>query len=177
MQPGLRWISTVHLLGPLLGCLILLQSASAQSVPSFSPPDLPSGTFKATVTQGTLSLTANDASVVAIFREIGRQTGIDMAIAIGEYETITTQFMRVPLADALPRLWKNVAIVTAQGSQAPSHRIAKVYVFATGQSRPPLARKGHTPPKASAPSKAAEPFRFTFDPSKHRKTPTKSDSP
>ena len=171
MLPSLSWTNAARLMGPLLGCLILIQSASAQSVPSLSQTPLAPGTFQATVTEGTLSLTANDASVAAIFREIGRQTEIDMAIAIGGSETLTTQFARVPLAEALPRLWKNVAIVTAQGSQVPSHRIAKVYVFATGQSRSPLAETGRTPP-----TQASEPFRFTFDPSKHMKTPTKSDS-
>jgi hypothetical protein len=35
------------------------------------------------------------------------------------------------------RLTPNVALVTAQGTDVPPHRITKVYVFAKGQAKAP----------------------------------------
>jgi hypothetical protein len=161
-----------------------VQVATAQQAPSTAEPALAPGTFRLTVTEEHLSLEAQDASVAAIFREIGQQTGIRMTIHPGVDETITMRFARVPLRDALKRLAKNVAIVTTQAPNAPPHRIAKVYVFAAGQAgvvsggrgptRPPAATAKETAPRPpTATAKEAtprpEPFKFTFDPSQHIK--------
>ncbi|WHZ28364.1 MAG: hypothetical protein OJF51_003162 [Nitrospira sp.] len=50
-----------------------------------------------------------------------------------------------------------MAIVTAQGPNAPPHHIAKVYVLPKGQTK--LTQLEDRP--------VAGPFQFTFDPSQH----------
>jgi hypothetical protein len=172
MQPQCGWIRKVIFLGLIFGGFMLPSVVAAQPTASSSGvAPLTPGVFRLTVTGTDLSLEANEASVVAIFQEIGRQTGIPMAIDLGVDETVTTKFARIPLADALKRIAKNVAVVTSPGSHVSPHRIAKVYVFATGQSGSPQVGRTHTPSTAEATPKATrpEPFRFTFDPSQHMK--------
>jgi hypothetical protein len=145
--------------------------AAAQPLPPQAASPLTPGTFHLTVTEREISLEAQEASVVAIFAAIGQRTGIPMVIYPGMDERITIHLTRVALDEALRRLTPNVALVTAPGPDAPPHRIAKVYVFATGQARPPQ--------RAGAPALQAEtaidaaarpaPFQFTFDPSQHMK--------
>lgn len=156
----------------LLGSLMLAQVATAQQTPSTAEASLAPGAFHLTVTEERLSLEAQEASVAAILREIGRRMGIRMTIYPGVDETITMRFARLPLRDALKRLAKNVAIVTTQAPNAPPHHIAKVYVFATGQAGVMSVGRGPTRPQAATAKETAPrpaPFKFTFDPAQHMK--------
>jgi hypothetical protein len=151
--------------------MMLIDLAAAQPTPPHAASPLAPGTFRLTVTEREVSLEAQEASVAAIFTDIGQRTGIPMVIYPGVDERITIRLTHVALDEALKRLTPNVAIVTAQGMDAPPHRIAKVYVFATGQARPPQ-RAGAPSPQAETANDAAArpaPFQFTFDPSQHMK--------
>jgi type II secretory pathway component GspD/PulD (secretin) len=123
------------------------------------------------VTEREVSLDAQEASVAAIFADIGQRTGIPVVIYPGVDERITIHFTRVALAEALKQLTPNVALVTAQGPDAPPHRITKVYVFATGQARSPQRAVAPSPQAETVSDAAARPapFQFTFDPSQHMK--------
>ncbi|MFO0698128.1 MAG: hypothetical protein U0236_02780 [Nitrospira sp.] len=131
--------------------------AAAQSTPPQAPSFLASGTYRLTVTEREVSLDAREASVAAIFSDIEQRTGIPIVVYPGMSERITIHLSGVPLDKALKQLAPNVAIATAQGPNAPAHRIAKVYVLPKGQAKPP---QGEESPKSG-------PFQFTFDPSQH----------
>ena len=125
--------------------------AAAQPIPSQAASPLAPGTFRLTVTEREVSLEAQEASVAAIVADIGQRTGIPVVVYPGADERITTHLSRVSLDEALKRLAPNIAILPAQGANAPAHRIAKVFVLAAGQARPPATAR-------------PAPFQFTFDP-------------
>jgi hypothetical protein len=174
MQRHWHWIHNVVFLGLVVGSVLLPRVSSAQ--PQASPPTLAlaPGTFHLEVTGDIVSLEAQAASIRAILAELGRQTGIAVRMSHTADDTITLHFDRVPVREALTRLAKNVAIVTALGPNAPAHGIAAVYVLAAeqagasreGQERPPPS--GETGQK---PASRPAPFQFTFDPSQHLKKP------
>jgi type II secretory pathway component GspD/PulD (secretin) len=155
----------------ILGGMMLTGLAAAQPMPPQAASPLAPGTFRLTVTEREVSLEAQEASVAAIFAAIGQRTGIPMVIYPGVDERITIHLTRVVLDEALKQLTPNVAILTAQGVDAPTHRIAKVYIFAKGQARPPQLEGSTSPPAETANEAAARsaPFQFTFDPSQHMK--------
>lgn len=172
MQQRPHWIRGIIGIGLLLGCLMVTEIAAAQSVQSLPGTSLAPGTIRLTVTDGHLSLEAEEASVVTIFAEIGQQTGIEMEIHLGTEETITTHFDHVPLQDALKRLAKNVAMLSAQAPDAPTHRITKVYVYPEGQEGALPLSKGNIPYKTATTRRDAsrpQPFQFTLDPSQYMK--------
>jgi hypothetical protein len=149
-----------------------MMAALAIAPPTLSPMEtaLAPGTFRLTVTEGALSLEAHEASVAAIFAEIAQYTGIKIVLHIPADQTITTHFTQVPLREAFKRLASNVVILDAQGPQAPSHRVAKVYVLPAGQSGssqpvPPMSQDTNVPQAVTRPA----PFKFTFDPSQPEK--------
>ena len=176
----LQWCSrmNVRVVGFILGGMLLTGLTAAQPLPPQEASPLAPGTFRLTVTEREVSLDAQEASVAAIFAAIGQRTGIPMVIYPGVDERITIRLTRVALDEALKQLTPNVALVTAQSPDAPPHRIAKVYVFAKGQAKPPqlegsptlpqapVAKDTTEPAKPSAASRPA-PFQFTFDPSQH----------
>lgn len=183
MQLQLCSITRIRLVGCLLGSMILTGLAAAQSIPLQAAPPIDPGTFHLTVTEREVSLEAQEASVAAIFAEIGQRTGIPMVIYPGVDERITIQLTRVALHEALKRLTNNVAILTARSTDAPLHRITKVYVFATGYTKPPQVDGSPIPPQAPVTGDTTRsqaetanravarpaPFQFTFDPSQHMK--------
>lgn len=140
----------------ILGGIIAPDLAVAQPIPPQTTGPLASGTFRLTVTEREVSLDAREASAAAILTEIGQRTGIPIVLYPGVDERVTIHLSKVPLDKALRQLRPNVAIVAAQGSNAPPHRIAKVYVLPKGQT---------------GPSQLDDPipgrFQFTFDPSQH----------
>ncbi len=161
MRPMQRsWSSrmTVHVVGLILGGILLTGLAAAQSTSPQSSSFLASGTYRLTVTERDLSLDASEASLVAILAEIEQRTKIPIIMMSSAVdERITIHLSQMPLDKALKQLVPSVAIATAQGPNAPAHRIAKVYVLPKGQSK--LAQLDERP--------AAGPFQFTFDPSQH----------
>lgn len=160
MQPTqLFWTSkmTVHVMGLLVGGILLTGLAAAQSTPPRANSYLATGTFRLAVTDRDLSLDASDASLATILAEIEQRTGIPIFISSGVNERITIHLSQMPLDKALKQLAPNLAIATAKGPNAPPHRIAKVYVLPKGQTK--LAQ--------SEEHAKSGPFQFTFDPSKH----------
>jgi|RhiMethySRZTD1v2_1073278.scaffolds.fasta_scaffold1929193_1 hypothetical protein len=153
----------------LVGCCLLTAIATAQEGSSPSTLPLAAGAFHLTVTAYEVSLEAQDASVAAIVAAIGQRTGIPTVIYPGVDERVTIHLTRVALGAALKQVTPNVVIRTALGPDAPPHRIAKVYVFAKGQARPPQRAGAPAPQAETAPDTAARPapFQFTFDPSQH----------
>lgn len=158
-QSQLSWSSkmTVHVMGLVLGGMLLTSLAAAQSMPPQANSFLATGTYRLTVTDRELSLDAAEASLAAILTEIGQRTGIPIVVYSGMNERITIHLSQMPLDKAIKQLAPNVAIATARGPNAPPHRIAKVYVLPKGQNQ--LTQLDERP--------AGGPFQFTFDPSQH----------
>ena len=149
---------TVHVVGLLLGGVLLTNLAAAEQTPPPGTSFLATGTYRLTVTERELSLDASEASLATILAEIEQRTKIPIVIMYsGVDEQITIHLSLMPLDQALKQLSPNVAIATAQGPNAPPHRIAKVYVLPKGQSK--LTQLDERP--------AGGPFQFTFDPSQH----------
>jgi hypothetical protein len=148
---------TVHVMGLVLSGIVLTGLAMAESTPPLANSFLTTGTYRLTVTERELSLDAREASLAAILADIEQRTGIPIVVYSGMNERITIHLSPMPLDKALKQLAPNVAIATAQGPNAPPHRIAKVYVLPKGQNK--LAQAEERP--------AGGPFQFTFDPSQH----------
>jgi hypothetical protein len=146
----------MHCMGLLLGGILLANLAMAQSSPPVT--SFPAtGTYRLTVTDRELSLDAAEASLAAILAEIEQRTGIPIVVYSGMNERVTIHLSPMPLDKAIKQLVPNVAIATAQGPNAPPHRIAKIYVLPKGQNQ--LTQAEERP--------AGGPFQFTFDPSQH----------
>jgi len=134
-------------------CLVMAQT-EAYSAQSSQPPQSKStrqAPFTLTIENNLISLTARDASVKAILEELGRRMNIAVVAAIPADETITTEFNRLPLKEALNKLSQNHAYVTDSAKE--TGRITKIMVTPGGRG---LVR--------ALPS--SEPFRFEFDPRK-----------
>jgi hypothetical protein len=174
MQRHWRWIHNVVFLGLVVGSVLLPRVSSAQPQASSPTLALAPGTFRLEVTGDIVSLEAQAASIRAILAELGRQTGIAVRMSQTADDTITLHFDRVPLREALTRLAKNVAVVNAQGPNAPPHGIAAVYVLTAGQAGVPHEVQDRPPPSGETgrePASRPAPFQFTFDPSQHVKQP------
>lgn len=153
------WTSrmTVHVMGLLLGGILLAGLATAESTPPQANSFLATGTYRLTVTERELALDASEAPLAAILTEIGQRTGIPIVVYSGMNERITIHLSQMPLDKAIKQIAPNIAIATARGPKAPPHRIAKVYVLPKGQTQ--LTQLDERP--------TSEPFQFTFDPSQH----------
>lgn len=159
-QLPLSWTSkmTVHVVGLTLGGILLTGLAAAQSTPLQATSFLAAGTYRLTLTERELSVDAYEAPLATILAEIGQRTGIPIVTMYpGVDERITIHLSLMPLDKALKQLTPNVAIATAQGPNAPPHRIAKVYVLPKGQAQLPQLVE----------NSGDGPFQFTFDPSQH----------
>jgi len=165
----------------VLGAILLTSLAAAQSTSPQGTSFLATGTYRLTVTARELSLDSSEASLAAILTEIGQRTKIPIVLmSPGVDERITIHLSPMPLDKALKQLSPNVAIATAQGPNAPPHRIVKVYVLPKSQDRPSQLAGNVTSSDVSEtrvaggsvmPSLAERPapFQFTFDPSQHMK--------
>ena len=116
--------------GVLVGalCLVVAQTEaySAQSSQPAQSKNSRQAPFTLTIEGNLISLTARDASIKAILEELGRRMNIAVVAAIPAEETITTEFNRLPLKEALNKLSENHAYVT--DSAKDTGRITKIMV-------------------------------------------------
>lgn len=147
----------------------------------------PTGTFQVNVSDGYLSLNADDAPLAQIFREIAKQARITIDSNIGPGEKITIRLDRVSLEDGIRQLAKNVSVVYAQDANTDTRRIARVVVLSeakgpTGQTKvslPPekVSEPALKPAKVNKPQQQPEPFKFQFDPTKSAQKETGQKQP
>ena len=157
-----------------LACLVTTGQAAEQSR-TVKTQTL--GTFQLNVSQGYLSLEANQAPLVQIFQEIGKQAKIIFDSNIGPEEKITIRLERVPLEDGIRQLAKNVTVFYAENPKDTSRQITRVVVLSeqkeTGPGQPKVSSqpekvKEPAPEaaKINKPAPQPEPFKFEFDPVK-----------
>ena len=156
-----------------LACLVATGHAAEQSGTAKSRP---LGTFQVQVSKDNLSLDANQAPLVAIFQEIGKQAKITFDSNIGPEEKITIHLDRVPLEDGIRQLAKNATVFYAENPKDKTRRITRVVVLAEGSGVSGQAKESSQPEKVKEPTPQAttikkpvpqtEPFKFEFDPTK-----------
>jgi len=147
-----------------LGGMLDMAQAAEQSrtVKTQSP-----GTFQVNVSQGYLSLEANQASLVTIFQEIGKQAKITFDGNIGLEEKITIHLNRVPLEEGIKQLAKNATVFYAENPKDKTRRITRVVVLSEGKQPPSGQTKtSEQAVKIDKPAPQPEPFKFEFDPAK-----------
>ena len=110
-----------------------------------------------------ISLTARDASIKTILEELGRRVNIAVVAAIPAEETITAEFSRLPLKEALTQLVNNYAYVT--DSAKDTGRITKIMIT-PGRKGVARARSPANKPMRDIATSHPEPFKFEFDPMK-----------
>jgi hypothetical protein len=160
MTPGT--IFTLHrffLLSLLMGGVALAQSEK-RSLPAGQTR----GAFELKVSKENLSLDANQAPLVQIFQEIGKQAKITVDSNIGPEEKITIHLDRLPLEEGIKRLAKNVTVFYTENPKDKSRRISRVVVLSEGKEGAPRQTKASSEPVKPAPQ--PEPFKFEFDPGK-----------
>jgi hypothetical protein len=79
-------------------------TVQAAEQPKAAKIQLP-GTFEVKVSQGYLSLEANEAPLAQLFQEIGKQARINFDSNIGPEKKVTIHLERVPLEHGKQRLW------------------------------------------------------------------------
>ena len=169
MSPLAKVLLSIIFLALLAG----ISPAAEQSKRIETPP---TGTFQVNVSDGYLSLKADEAPLAQIFREIGRKARITIDSNIGPEEKITTRLERIPLEDGIKQLAKNVSVFYAQDATTNTRRIARVVVLSeakglTGQTKVSSQPEKVDEPAAKAakfdkPQPPPEPFKFQFDPTK-----------
>ena len=108
---------------------IALGQSTKRSLPVGQAP----GTFEVKVSQGYLSLEANETPLVQIFQEIGKQAKIPFDSNIGQEEKVTIRLERVPLEDGIKQLAKNVIVFYAENPKDKTSRISRVVVLSEGR--------------------------------------------
>ena len=156
-----------------LACFVTTGQAAEQSRKGKSQPP---GTFQVKVSQGHLSLDANQAPLVQIFQEIGKQAKIAFDSNIGLEEKITIQLDQVPLEEGIKQLAKNATLFYTENPKDKTRRITRVVVLAEGSGVSGQAKGSAQPEKLKEPDPQAmtikkpapqpEPFKFEFDPGK-----------
>ena len=125
------------------------------------------GTFQIQLSRDRFSLDANQAPLVQIFQEIGKQAKITFDSNIGPEEKITIQLDRVPLEEGIKQLAKNVTVFYTENSSDKTRRIERVVVLSEGKEGAPMQTKASAEPvKVNKPAPQPEPFGFEFDPAK-----------
>lgn len=134
------------------------------------------GTFQVKVSKDYISLEANQAPLVQIFAEIGRQAKITFDTNVAPEEKITIRLDRVPIEEGIRQLAKNVSFFYAENPTDKTQRIERVVVLSTGSgvsgqgkvSSQAEKRNQPAPQQAetSKPPPQSEPFKFEFDPGK-----------
>jgi hypothetical protein len=125
------------------------------------------GAFQVQVSKDYLSLEANQAPLVQIFQEIGKQAKITFDSNIGPEEKVTIHLDRVPLEEGIKRLAKNVTVFYTENPKDKSRQISRVVVLSEGKEVAPVQTKASTQPvKVNKPAPQPEPFKFEFDPAK-----------
>jgi hypothetical protein len=150
----------------LAGMLAIVQAAEQPRTAKTQSP----GTFQVKVSQGYLFLEANQAPLVQIFQEIGKQAKITFDSNIGPEEKVTIHLDRVPLEEGIKQLAKNVTVFYTENPKDKTHRISRVVVLSEGKEGEPVQTKASTQPvKIDKPAPQPEPFKFEFDPGKFAK--------
>lgn len=144
--------------------------------PSGTAKSQPTGTFQLKVSNDKLSLDANQAPLVQIFQEIGKQSRIIFDSNIGPEEKITIHLNRVPLEDAIKQLARNVTVFYTENPKDKTRRIERVVVLsqqkegpsAQPKKSPEAGKPGERAPEPATLKKPSqpEPFKFEFDPAK-----------
>ena len=128
------------------------------------------GTFQIQLSRDRFSLDANQAPLVQIFQEIGKQAKITFDSNIGPEEKITIQLDRVPLEEGIKQLAKNVTVFYTENSSDKTRRIERVVVLSEGKEDAPMETKASAQPvTVNKPAPQPEPFKFEFDPGKFAK--------
>jgi hypothetical protein len=132
-----------------------------------------SGKFQVRFSAGFLFLEANEAPLVQILEEIGKQARITIESNIGSEEKITIRLDRVPIEDGIRQLANNVSFFYAENPTDKTRRIERVVVLSTGSgvsgqakaSSQAEKRNQPAPQQAevSRPPPQPEPFKFEFD--------------
>jgi hypothetical protein len=163
-----RW-HAFSVVAVFLGWLVTTQIAFAQSEKPTLKSQKP-GTFRLNVTEGRLSLEANQAPLAKIFEEIAKQAKITVDSDIGPEEKVTIQLDHVALEDAVKQLAKNVTIFYAEDPKRKTPRIARLVVLPEGNEKAPQFERSKglssKPAKTNEPAPQPEPFKFEFDPAK-----------
>jgi len=159
--------------------MLVLVIAAAQAAEKTEPSKTPQSAFQVKVSNGTLSLDANDAPLAKVSEEIGKQAGITVEGNIGPAETVTMRFEKVPLEEGIKRLSNNVTIVYGEKPNDTGHRITKIVVLSEDKRKGTRSENTNVPTekptqkaavqkasKSSAPTQPPEPFKFEFDPTK-----------
>jgi len=160
-QNRLFILGSLFLFSILDGGAILAQT-TRRSLPAGQAP----GTFEVKVSQGYFTLEANQAPLVQIFQEIGKQAKITFDSNIGPEEKVTIHLERVLLEDGIKQLAKNVTVFYTENPQDKSRRISRVVVLSEGSGVPGQVKASAQPVKINKPAPQPEPFRFEFDPGK-----------
>ena len=117
------------------------------------------GMFQVQVRQGYLSLTANQAPLVAIFHEIGTQAKIAFDSNIGPEEKITIDLVRVPLEQGIKQVAKNATVFYAENPKDKTRRITRVVVLAEGKQSAPAPAKPDPAVKIDKPATPTGPVK------------------
>ena len=92
----------------LLGVLILVLMLPAPLLAGEAERESAGhGEFTLRIHEGLISLKAQEASLRAILEEIGRKMRIEVLGDVSEDEKVTTEFAKLPIAEALQRLSSN----------------------------------------------------------------------
>ena len=126
-----------------LACLVTMGQAAEQS--GIGKTQLP-GTYQVNISQGYLSLDANQAPLVQIFQEIGKQAKITFDSNIGPEEKITIHLDRVPLEEGIKQLAKNVTVFYTENLKDKTRRISRVVVLSEGKASAPGQTKASSDP-------------------------------
>ena len=156
----------------LAGLMAMGQAAEQPRTAKSQPP----GTFQVKISKDNLSLEANQAPLLQVFQEIGKQAKITFDSNIGPEEKITINLDQVPLEEGIKQVAKNATVFYTENPKDKTRRITRVVVLAegsgaSGQAKVPsqLEKVKETAPQSTTMKKPApqpEPFKFEFDPGK-----------
>jgi hypothetical protein len=158
--------------------ILLAQSAEQ---PKKNEPH-PTGAFQVDVSDGYLSLVANQAPLAQVFEEIGKQARITIQTNIGPEEKITKHLDRVPLEDGIRQLGKNVSVFYAQDANTKARHIARVVVLSEVKGMTSPAKPASQPEKkvndsTKEATKADKPQQTESDPTKPATNQTELKQP
>ena len=145
--------------------------ATAPAAEKTGSSKTPQSVFQVKVSNGTLSLDAQEAPLGKVFEEIGKQAGIMVEGNLGLAETVTMRFDKVPLEEGIKRLSNNVTIVYGEKPNDTGHRITKIVVLSEDKRKVTRSQDAKVvkSSKAAEPEPRPEPFKFEFDPTRSMK--------
>ena len=133
------------------GWILLAQSAE-QPKKNELPP---TRAFQVNVSDGYLSLVADQAPLAQVLEEIGKQARITIQTNIGPEEKITKHLDRVPLEDGIRQLGKNVSVFYAQDANTKARHIVRVVVLSEVKGTASPAKTALQPEKVKDSTKEA----------------------